>query len=269
METSHILKTPLESIYAERVNFFRTLSELEILPSASFLDLPHRQLYASGLDYAPCNGIFEKPQAPTLRMRDLEEAIAYFEDKKLPFVWWTDNPILEKKEFVFGGVMKGVAIDLADELPFALPIQGITLKIVKTEEELRQFCRTCCICFPMDEQCSSQISVLNAEIWKRGEYVYFLAEKDGQPISCVTLSISPGSCGIWNFGTLPEYRKKGIGSALTLFALKEAQERGFSHCMAILMPKGLAWGSFQMLGFREYCNFPFYIYGGGSKPLEA
>jgi hypothetical protein len=31
--------------------------------------------------------------------------------------------------------------------------------------------------------------------------------------------------------------------------------------MAILMPKGLAWGLFKKLGFKEVSKFPCYLYG--------
>jgi ribosomal protein S18 acetylase RimI-like enzyme len=91
---------------------------------------------------------------------------------------------------------------------------------------------------------------------------------DGVPAGTATLSISPQSAGIWNLATLPEYRKAGIGASLVHAALVEAKARQHKQVMAILMPKGMAWGLFTKLGFREVCEFPFYIYGVSAEELE-
>ena len=51
-------------------------------------------------------------------------------------------------------------------------------------------------------------------------------------------------------------------------ALVEAQKRKYNQVMAILMPKGIAWGLFTKLGFKEVCHFPFYVYGVSADELE-
>ncbi len=76
------------------------------------------------------------------------------------------------------------------------------------------------------------------------------------------------SSGFWNLTTLPEYRKQGIGLSLVHAALVEAQRRKHSEVMAILMPKGMAWGLFAKLGFQEVVRFPFYVYGASASELE-
>lgn len=95
-----------------------------------------------------------------------------------------------------------------------------------------------------------------------------MAYLNGLPVGTATLSVSPSSAGIWNLATIPEHRKHGIGSALVYAALVEAKKRQYDHVMAILMPKGLAWGLFTKLGFQAVCEFPFYIYGVSAEELE-
>jgi ribosomal protein S18 acetylase RimI-like enzyme len=87
-------------------------------------------------------------------------------------------------------------------------------------------------------------------------------------VGTATLSVSPSSAGIWNLATLPEHRKHGIGAALVHAALVEAKKRQYDQVMAILMPKGLAWGLFTKLGFKPVCEFPFYVYGVSAEELE-
>ncbi len=38
--------------------------------------------------------------------------------------------------------------------------------------------------------------------------------------------------------------------------------------MAILIPKGMAWGLFTKMGFKAVCEFPFYIYSVSAEELE-
>ena len=95
-----------------------------------------------------------------------------------------------------------------------------------------------------------------------------MAYLNGVPVGTATLSVSSSSAGIWNLATLPEHRKHGIGGALVHAALVEAKKRQYDQVMAILMPKGLAWGLFTKLGFQAVCEFPFYIYGVSSKEVE-
>jgi ribosomal protein S18 acetylase RimI-like enzyme len=82
------------------------------------------------------------------------------------------------------------------------------------------------------------------------------------------LATCPASAGIWSLSTLPEFRKNGVGSALVSAALAEAKKRKYDQVMAILMPKGMAWGLFTKLGFKEVCKFPFYVYGVSAKEFE-
>ena len=83
-----------------------------------------------------------------------------------------------------------------------------------------------------------------------------------------TLSVSPSSAGIWELSTLPDHRKHGIGGALVHAAIEEARKRQYKQVMAILMPKGMAWGLFAKLGFKAVCEFPFYVYGVSAEELE-
>jgi ribosomal protein S18 acetylase RimI-like enzyme len=103
---------------------------------------------------------------------------------------------------------------------------------------------------------------------KKKEQIHFMAYLNGVPVGTATFSISPSSAGIWNLATLSEHRKHGIGGALVHEALVEAKRREHDQVMAILMPKGLAWGLFMKLGFQAVCEFPFYIYGVSSEGLE-
>lgn len=139
---------------------------------------------------------------------------------------------------------------------------------VKTESELKSFTDLAANTFAMNPKATEQWLALNESLLKKGEQVHFIAYLKGMPVGTATLSVSPSSAGIWNLTSILEYRKHGVGSALVYAALEEAKRRHQTQVMAILMPKGLAWGLFKKIGFQAICQFPFYLYGVSTEELE-
>ena len=70
-------------------------------------------------------------------------------------------------------------------------------------------------------------------------------------------------------GRFDTFRSGSVCSPLPEAEFKETSQNSvYAWGMAILMPKGLAWGLFTKLGFQAVCEFPFYIYGVSSEELE-
>lgn len=184
-------------------------------------------------------------------------------------MWWTSAKILEAKGFQFGGILTGIALDISQEIPIQPSTSpDLKIKIVKSESELKAFTDLAANAFAMNPHAAEQWLALNEAEMKGGEQVHFMAYLKGVPVGTATLSISPSSAGIWNLATIPEQRKHGIGAALVHAALVEAKKRQYGQVMAILMPKGLAWGLFTKLGFQVVHEFPFYIYGISAEEIE-
>lgn len=249
------------------IEFFRSASEKSSLPRSDFRDNDQRTLYSTGIDYAPCNGIIEKKEAG-LKHNDVKEAVNFFSKKNLPFVWWSSDTFLETQGFQFGGTMKGIALDIKNSIPASHALPGVKVKVVNTEQELNAFCKVIAECFGFTSDIESQYARMSKLAMDKKEQVHFLAYVDDVPVSTATLTTLPKSAGIWNCATLPMYRKKGIGTFLCSLATKQAKEMNYHDVMAILMPKGLAWGPFNKLGFREVSSLPFYVYGAAAHELE-
>lgn len=254
----------LKSVLQGREDFFRSNAEHSPLHLAGIHDEKGRFFYSSGLDYAPCNGVIEK-LGKKLTEKDIDLALHYFRRKKLPFVWWSDDKLLEKKGFMYGGVLKGIAVEIAKVPPYEVP-QTITIKKTDTSD-LKTFVDISVDAFDMNPNVRSPFLSLLHVLEKEGELVNFLAYVDHKPVATLTLATAPFSAGIWSCATAAGYRRQGIMSALVHTALIEAKKRQYEEVMAILMPKGLAAGVFKQFGFKEISDFPFYIYGI-SEPLE-
>ncbi len=259
----------LQSVLQGRLDTFRSGAVYSPLPNAEFQAMDQKILYAWGMDYVCGNGIIEQNQNRIPTDEEIDSAIEYFSVKKLPFMWWTCAKILESKGFQFGGIFTGIALDIVEGIPPKLPVSSdLKIEIIQSEADVHSFTELAASAFAMNAIAKEQWVALNTSVMKHGEQVHFLARLNGDPVGTATLSVSPSSAGIWNLATLPEYRKAGVGAALVHAALMEAEKRQYSQVMAILMPKGLAWGLFTKMGFKEVCEFPFYVHGISAEELE-
>lgn len=257
----------IQSIILGRLECFRAFSEFSPLPGAGFQQNSNNSFYyCSGIDFAPCNGVIdnnkETPSAQTI-----DNAIDFFQTRKLPFIWWTPSKNLEKKGFQFGGILTGIALEITGAIISDETIPShLRIKTISTKEDLKVFSTIAGL--GMNPATIEQFQTLNAAGMKYREQVHFLALLDGIPVGTATLSTSHSSAGIWSLATLPEYRKRGVGTALVSAAMAEAKKLEYNQVMAILMPKGMAWGIFTKLGFKECGQFPFYVYGASAEEIE-
>jgi GNAT superfamily N-acetyltransferase len=258
-----------KTIITGLLDFFQSITEGNNLPHSEFHNSSERTMYCSGINYAPLNGVLDKGK------NDIDPAqivaiIDTFQSKKLPLVWWTDNKILEIHGFQFAGSMKGISLDLSESKINPKKTIPANLKIdkVQTRQEMDQFCKILDACFGLGEEATKQYSIASYSALKQQKQIHYLGYLDGRPVSTLTLTITPTSTGLWNGATQPEYRKRGISTALSCEALSEAKKRGYKEAIAILMPKGLAASMTQNLGFKEVCNLPFYIFGSSSESIE-
>lgn len=238
------------------------------LAGSDFQNTPERALYTSGINYAPYNGVIELQEPSTISQAQVDHTLNFFLEKQVPFLWWAqEQNILSNKEgFQFGGKMRGIAVELSKTLP-QKQSKHITIKQITTEQDCNIFSDIMEISFGVPLQASKQCNQINLALMKKGINIHYLAYVDNVPAGGVTLSVCESSSGIWNFATLPAFRRKGVGLALVNAALAEAKKRQYKNVMAILMPKGMAAGVFAQHGFKEICDLPFYIYGS-TDPLE-
>lgn len=260
----------LESVLNGRIDFFRSGAMHSPLAAATFKqDANGLAYYVTGMDYAPLNGILESDAGRIPSAEEINKAKGYFAGLNLPFIWWSAATILEQSGFINGGILTAIAMDISGALP-QLPKRDsqLRIRVAANEADLQAFTNLAIDGFCMKPNTLEPFKAINGAGMKADELVHFIAYSKDFPVGIATLSTFPKSAGVWNLMTLPDYRRHGVGGALVYEALKEAKKRHHDAVMAILMPKGMAWGLFTRLGFEEVCKFPFYVYGVGPESLE-
>jgi ribosomal protein S18 acetylase RimI-like enzyme len=89
-------------------------------------------------------------------------------------------------------------------------------------------------------------------------FQHYIAFAEGVAVGSASLFIAGGAAGIYNVFTLPTHRTRGIGTALTSFALRDARERGCT--LSVLQASPMSVALYRALGFEEVCTISHYVW---------
>jgi ribosomal protein S18 acetylase RimI-like enzyme len=89
------------------------------------------------------------------------------------------------------------------------------------------------------------------------EFHLRVARLDGRDVGAAIAYDHDGDRGIFNVGTRPEARRRGIGTALTALQLHDARERGCAT--ASLQSTPIAEGVYAALGFADLGRYLEYV----------
>ena len=78
----------------------------------------------------------------------------------------------------------------------------------------------------------------------------------GVPVATACLFLDGESAGVYNVGTLPEHRGRGIGAAMTRAALQVADEQDYTVTTLLATEKGIS--LYRALGFEDVGTFGIY-----------
>ena len=89
------------------------------------------------------------------------------------------------------------------------------------------------------------------------EVRHYLGRLDGEPVGTLSLVMSGPVPGIWNVGTLTEYRREGIGTSLMYHALREAAQAGHTSSMLLASREGVP--LYERLGYRTLSMVRIFV----------
>ena len=133
-----------------------------------------------------------------------------------------------------------------------------TIKPVKDIKTLRDWIQVGTIGFDMKRSSGEVILDIESKLGfgehlPRCSYVGYL---NGKPVSCSMLLMTSGVAGLFCVATIPEARRRGIGTLISLVPLKEARERGYK--VGVVHSSQMGYGVYRRLGFEDYCKIGMY-----------
>ncbi len=223
--------------------------------------------FVTGIPHPILNGVLTSHFTEETLDRRIESTLNYFKSRGLPMMWWTGpatDPsnladLLLAHGMTDGGDQPGMAIDLG-QLKQNRPLpEGLVIERVNNVRDLREWLAPVRIGFELPnfvaEAVFNNFSRLNPE--KDSPWRHYLGKLDGRTVAAATLFLGAGVAGIYHMATLPQARRRGIASAMTLTALLEAREMSF--CIGVLQSSNAGQGVYQQLGFKTYCSLGRYI----------
>ncbi|MBX3080741.1 MAG: GNAT family N-acetyltransferase [Anaerolineae bacterium] len=85
---------------------------------------------------------------------------------------------------------------------------------------------------------------------------HYLAYVDEEAAACATVMLHDGIAGVWNVGTLRQFRKQGIASAILMRGLVEAAADGCSNSVLMASPMGKT--LYEEMGYQFIANTRFF-----------
>ena len=196
--------------------------------------------------------------------RLIEETVDFFRSRqRKAFIWWL-YPGLEESDwgrqlqahgFSYFADLPGMAMELV-ALPEKVPApDGLKFQLVEDAETMRTFVNTFIPGYGLPPEFESPMyDLMQATL--HGAMISYLATIDEQPVATAVVVLDAGVAGLYNIATLPAWRGRGIGTAITLHAALQARQQGYR--VGILQSSELGYKVYQRLGFKEYCRIPQY-----------
>lgn len=222
--------------------------------------------YYSGEPDTYSNGVLRTTLTPDAADARIADMLAWFNVRGVPMVWWSGpsrrpvdlGPRLIAHGFTSLGDDPGMAADLRalrEDLP--LPA-GFAVERVRDAGRARLWLRTTRIANGNDPDVS-QVPLTRfapATFDDSDPLHLYLATVNGEPVATAQVLLAAGVAGLYYVSTIPSARRQGIGSGVTLAALRAARARGYH--IGVLGASSMGVGVYQRLGFREYCKLTLY-----------
>ncbi|MHB1684762.1 MAG: GNAT family N-acetyltransferase [Bacilli bacterium] len=160
--------------------------------------------------------------------------------------------------FVHDETEPGMALDLAAmnvQIPTAANAE---IQTVRTETEMDRWIETWACGAPRSflkicKAIHGQLTLSDDSPWQ-----YYVGKLGNEPVATALLYLGEQAAVVHWIATLPQVRRKGMGTAITLAVLREARARGYSTAVLTASDDGV--NIYRRIGFKEYCKISKFKY---------
>jgi len=190
---------------------------------------------------------------------EINQVKALIREKKAPN-GWTVGPLTKPpnlgsilEDYNFSNVyhQAGMALDLKSLKFTNLDSNKLEIKTVNNDRMLKQWKSIVSLVFKI----KIDLELLKYLLIEK-ESIFYLSIYNGEPVSTLLLYLSSGVAGLHAVSTLPDYRNKGFGLAISGVALKEAYRLGYK--ISVLQASELGEKVYRKLGFKKHCEIFSY-----------
>ena len=198
----------------------------------------------------------------------LEKVVSRYHDLNVPIFWLigpeTKPNSLGKHLSNYGfkrlGEAPGMAIDLSllnKEIQYPLDLR---ISVIENQSTLDNWAQIWGLVF----NATQEYTLAFVELAKflvfdsPCDCVLYIGTLKNDPVAISMAYFGAGVAGIYNVGTIPSYRGNGIGTAMTVFSLLDAKNRGYH--LSTLHSSDLGLSVYKKIGFYEFCKIEHFIW---------
>jgi len=204
------------------------------------------------------NGVLGAPVGADIEGA-IDRVLEPFDHRRLPLLWVAAPPADLNRPLAARGFeidpVPAMAMNLR-ALPSVVPLDGVTIRPV--DDDPQGLSAAANIGFTTNgfppfagEACLRALE----RSPERSAVRTYLAEAGGEPAAASVLLTAAGVAGLYNVGTLPTFRGRGIGRAVSLVALHAGRSDGVET--GVLQATAMGAPVYRAIGFQEQCRFMF------------
>jgi GNAT superfamily N-acetyltransferase len=201
--------------------------------------------------------------------REIEASLQRMREHEVPGSWHVGPsmrpPDLGRRLIAhgleYGGDDIGMAVDLS-ALPHEVPVpDDFVIERVRDEAGLAAWVEALGSGFGEGPVEAEWVGEMYRRLGFEGPWRHYLGRVDEEPVATATSYFGAGVAGIYFVCTVERARRRGIGARITLAALSEARDLGYS--VGVLGSSEMGYPVYRGLGFEEYCRIGLYEWRPG------
>ncbi|MBI3164886.1 MAG: GNAT family N-acetyltransferase [Chloroflexi bacterium] len=191
----------------------------------------------------------------------IEDSIANFRNHQAGlFTFWMDPPqtradwesALKKFGFGYSDTTPGMAVELNALNESALIVDGLEFKIADDDKSAWVWAEVFTQGYGLPLGMEPSIFETWGSMGRNLPLRNYIGYLNGKPVATSCLFLGGGAAGIYSVATLPDYRGRGVGAAMTLKPLFDAQSMGYR--IGVLQSSEMGFDNYKRLGFRHLCQ---------------
>lgn len=266
--------SPPALTHAVKANLYAFFDALRASPAAEVQADAQALRWHTAVPHPWFNGVLSAQPPGDDAARMVQDALGYFRARDVgSFTWWL-APDLEPEGwsahllahgFRTNDQTPGMALDLA-ALPPPAP-HPLIIRHVDDRPTLDAWGRTFMQGYGMPESLAPVFTELLGSLGMDLPLRHYLGWLDGRPVAASSMFVAAGVAGIFNVATLPEARRRGLGSAMTLAPLFEARDLGYRA--AVLQSSDMGYPVYERLGFTTLCRMDHFYWASGAEGADS